>query len=189
MKCELWVKAGTGSGSHGFEEAARSPHGLQVVRMNGIDLDLLPQSPDVDVDASRRDEALLPPHGVEELVPGEDAVRTRGEVVEKPELEGGELNGFSVPLYAIGARVDGEWPDEERLLGFDLVLLPLRPPHKGLHSSHHLPDAEGLGDVIVRAELEPEDPVGLLAPCGEHDDGKRLVLLAFPNLFADFDPR
>src|SRR3990172_4260329 len=140
MKCELWVKAGTGSGSHGFEEVARSPHGLQVVRMNGIDLDLLPQSPDVDVDASRRDEALRPPHGVEELVPGEDAVRTRGEVVEEPELEGGELDGFSVSLDTIGARVDGERPDEKRLLGLDLVFLPLRPPQERFYLSDHLPE-------------------------------------------------
>src|SRR3972149_7782299 len=109
--------------------------------MHGIDLGLLPQSPDVDVDASRRDETLRPPDGVEKLVSSKDAVRTRREEVQKPELESGELDGFSIPLHAIGARVDGERPDEKRLFGFDLVLLPLRPPQKGLHSSPHLPDA------------------------------------------------
>jgi hypothetical protein len=33
--------------------------------------------------------------------------------------------------------------------------------------------AEGLGHVVVRTELEPDDPVRLIRACGQHDDRHR----------------
>jgi hypothetical protein len=43
-------------------------------------------------------------------------------------------------------------------------------PQDGSDARCHLARAEGLDDVVVGAELEPDDLVGLLAPGGEHDD-------------------
>ena len=40
----------------------------------------------------------------------------------------------------------------------------------GLDAHDQLARAERLGDVIVRAQLKPDDAVGFVAACGEHDD-------------------
>ena len=46
----------------------------------------------------------------------------------------------------------------------------LRSPEYGPDACHHLAGAERLHDVVVGAELEPDDPVGLFSARGEHDD-------------------
>ena len=46
-------------------------------------------------------------------------------------------------------------------------------PQHGLHPARELADRERLGDVVVGAELEAEDLVGLLGLRGEHDDRHR----------------
>ena len=45
-----------------------------------------------------------------------------------------------------------------------------RPPQHRPDPRGHLARAEGLDDVVVGAELEADDAVGLLAAGGEHDD-------------------
>ena len=52
----------------------------------------------------------------------------------------------------------------------------------GLHARHHLARVEGLGQVVVRAQLEAHDAVDVLAPGGEHEDGR---LAAPPDLPGD----
>jgi len=54
----------------------------------------------------------------------------------------------------------------------DLGLRPrtLGPPEHGSHPRHEFLGAERLRDVVVRANLEAHELVGLLAPAGEHDD-------------------
>jgi hypothetical protein len=47
---------------------------------------------------------------------------------------------------------------------------PVVPPQDGFDPGHHLPWAEGLGDVIVGAQLQSGDPVGLSRPSGHKDD-------------------
>lgn len=39
----------------------------------------------------------------------------------------------------------------------------------GADPQHQFPGGEGLGDVVVGTDLEPEHPVGLLTERGEHD--------------------
>src|SRR5215212_9510536 len=46
-----------------------------------------------------------------------------------------------------------------------------RPAHDRPDAGHELPDGERLGDVVVRPELEPDDPVYLVVAGGQHDDG------------------
>ena len=45
------------------------------------------------------------------------------------------------------------------------------PAQDGPDPGHELAGREGLGDVVVGAELEPEDPVDLVVAGGEHHDG------------------
>jgi len=51
-----------------------------------------------------------------------------------------------------------------------VTLLRLRSAQDRLHPRHELPRRERLGDVIVRADLEPDDPVRLLITCSQHHD-------------------
>ena len=46
----------------------------------------------------------------------------------------------------------------------------LRTAQDGANPGDDLPGAEGLGDVVIRAELQPGDPIGLLGSRREHDD-------------------
>jgi hypothetical protein len=56
---------------------------------------------------------------------------------------------------------------EERPLG----LGPFGAPQQGSRARDELVGAEGLGDVVVGAELEPDDAVALLGLGRDHDDG------------------
>ena len=47
-----------------------------------------------------------------------------------------------------------------------------RPAEHRAHARRELARRERLRDVVVGAELEPDDPVGLLAACGEQDHGQ-----------------
>jgi len=42
----------------------------------------------------------------------------------------------------------------------------------GPHAGHHLARAKRLGDVVVRAQLQAHDAVGVLDAGGDHDDGR-----------------
>ena len=47
------------------------------------------------------------------------------------------------------------------------------PAQDGSNSRHQLPRAERLGDVVVRADLQPEDPVEFVVAGGQHQDRHR----------------
>ena len=50
----------------------------------------------------------------------------------------------------------------------------LAPEHRA-HPGHQLARREGLGQVVVAAELEPDDAVHLLPLGGEEDEGQALL--------------
>ncbi len=47
---------------------------------------------------------------------------------------------------------------------------PRRAAQHGADAGHHLARVEGLGDVVVGAQLQADDAVGVIDPRGEHDD-------------------
>jgi hypothetical protein len=53
--------------------------------------------------------------------------------------------------------------------------------------ARQLPDREGLGDVVVRPQLQAHHLVDLLAARGQHHD--RLVEALAPQRLADLEPR
>lgn len=71
----------------------------------------------------------------------------------------------------MGGQVDLEVvvAQDERFGGHRRVA----PPQHRAHPEHQLPGRERLGDVVVRSELEPDQPVGLVAQSGEHDHRDR----------------
>jgi hypothetical protein len=60
-----------------------------------------------------------------------------------------------------------------------------RASQRRLHAAAELAHRKGLGDVVVRAHLEPDDLVDLIALRGQHDD-RHLAARAHPP--ADLDP-
>ena len=81
------------------------------------------------------------------------------------------MSGISSVAHggAPGARVERQRPHADGLHGRS---------HLAAGAPHHRPDpgqqlarGEGLRDVVVGAQLEPEDPVGLLAARGQDHDG------------------
>ena len=61
----------------------------------------------------------------------------------------------------------------------------VRAPQHRPHARRELPRRERLRHVVVRAELEADDPVGLLAPCGQQDDRQ---VGARPDPAAELEP-
>ena len=91
-----------------------------------------------------------------------------GEIGEQTELGGRQANLGSAIPGAMVVEVDQQVA----------VLDPARPlwvgrrrsPKGGLDPRHQLREAEGLGHVIVRAELQAADLVGLRAARRDHQD-------------------
>ena len=54
-----------------------------------------------------------------------------------------------------------------------------------LHANGQLAQAEGFGEVVIRADREPRHLVRFLGPCGEHEDRGPTVAL---DLLADLEP-
>jgi len=79
-------------------------------------------------------------------------------------------------------RVELERPDRDAL---DRRLGGPRPSEDGLHAGRQLAWRERLRHVVVRAELEPDDPVGFLDARGQQDHGQ---LGARPDPAAEVEP-
>ncbi len=108
---------------------------------------------------------LVAPHPVHQLVAREDQARVAGEEPEQVELLGRQLQRPSVAGDLAGAGVDHEGSG----LDAPRARTPGGAPQHRPHPRHELTRGEGLGDVVVGAQIEAHDPVGLLPPGGEHD--------------------
>ena len=77
---------------------------------------------------------------------------------------------------------------EDHVAGADQVARRRRglgSPQHGPDARHELAWAERLGQVVVGTELEPEQLVELVVPCGQHHDRDRRVA---PQLAGDVEP-
>lgn len=119
----------------------------------------------------RSDDALVLVHRVHQLFAREDAPGPRAQHLEQLVLHGGQAQvvpgdggapGGVVQLQAMG-----------QVVGRGLHRVRAAPQHR-LHARHHLARAEGLADVVVGPEFEPEQAVDLLHARRDHDDGWRL---------------
>ena len=84
----------------------------------------------------------------------------------------------------VGRQVDGEVAVDE-VRGRVRIDVGAGPPEHGLDPEYELPRAERLGDVVVGAHGQAQDPVVLLAAGGDHDDRQRGAV--GPQLTKDLD--
>ena len=136
--------------------------------------ELAAQARDVHVERLGRAEPVDVPDLVDEALARDDGAGLGHQQLEELELLAGEVELGR--RRALAARRAGSTPDgadlERRRLGWRCgAAAPSpgaaqhRPDPRG-----HLARAERLDDVVVGAELEADDAVGLLAAGGEHDD-------------------
>src|SRR5260221_2372212 len=160
----------------GDEHVARAAHRLDHPRMRRVDLHLAPQPGDADVD--RAVEGLpFPVAGhAEELVTAEHLVRMLDQRPEQVELHRRDRN-LAAPGIAQSARLEIEEAvaDADAAARFWRILL-LKAPKDALQTGAQLARIEGLGDVVVGADLEAGDAVDHVGGAGDHDDADLVVL-------------
>ena len=123
----------------------------------------------MDVERLRAAEPVLVPDAVHQVLAGDDLAGVADELGEQVELLAGELELLVVEGGPAGGEVDVEAADGDRLLRRGR-LGGLHAAQDGAHAGDHLGPAERLDDVVVGAELEPDDAVGLGPAGGEDDD-------------------
>ncbi len=121
-----------------------------------------------------------------DLLAGEDPARPAGQAVEDGELGVGQVHGLALDRDLMTAGVDRDAVHFDYLLGGGAGL-GLAAQH-GPQPGHHHSGAEGLGDVVVGAQLQTSDDVGLFALGGEHDDGYVAGLGVALEQLADLQP-
>src|SRR5215203_1417845 len=150
------------------ENISDTPRGVDELGVPGIALYLLAEVADVDVHRAFVAE-LVAPHPAQERAAREHPAGAGGQGHQELELGVGEVH-----LLTVGRHPAARQVDPEPVVGQLVRTLARRyrgPAHDRPDTRHQLPDGERLGDVVVRPELQPDDPVYLVVAGGEHDDG------------------
>jgi hypothetical protein len=144
-------------------------------------VDLLAQTPDVDVDDVREAVELVVPDVLAEHGPGDHGVGAAHEVFEDGVLLRGQVDAPAVPPDLPALRVERQVPD--------LVLLDLGKDvasEQGAQARQELGEGKGLDDVVVGAGVEPGHLV-LDAVLGREHEDRRVDALG-PEVAADGEP-
>src|SRR6267378_4307960 len=163
------------------EDIAGAALGLDVLRLRRVQFDLAPQPQNLHVDGAIVDLGAIPPREIEQLLAREHPLRRCAKRLQQVELAVAELDaatlGRSEP-----AAAEVELPAGEAV-GAPLVAARQQQLARGLMAAQHCADAgeelaraEGLGDVVVGAELESHHPVGFVLLAGDDDDRGRALL-------------
>ena len=88
-------------------------------------------------------------------------------------FDGGERHVLPVHRYRLSSVVhnDGAVAQQALLVGLALTPQGGVPPQLALHPGQHLNGIERLGDIVVRADVQPQHLVRILTLGGEQDDG------------------
>src|ERR1035437_9911457 len=167
----------------GLDEAvADAAHRIEVF---GGRAKLFAQPAHVRIDGAGVHEAVVFPDIAQQLVPGLHASAALRQNREQLELGRRQLHVLAAPLHHVPRRVDKQVAKLERL-GFrrrgPAALQDL------FHAQNQLARAEGVGDVIVRTQLQADDAVHLRRFGGEHNDGNAGGGGVAAQHFADFQP-
>src|SRR5439155_6749665 len=147
-----------GMGSSIAEAVADAAHGEDVFGLARVTLELLAQVTDVDVDRPRLAIVGASPERLEQHPPAVDAAGVRRQRPQELELDVRELHRLVPDLDGSAAQVDPQPVHRDRLLTFgpDITRRRRGTAQERPDAAAELADREGLRDVVVRAELEPE---------------------------------
>src|ERR1700732_866441 len=167
----------------GLEKIAGAADCLHVHRTLRIEFDFLSQAADVDVDASRRNESLGAPYGVEQLIARKNAVGTRREEIQQPEFERAHRHGFARARNTISGWIDSQLAHVDQFLRWSARL---RASPKRFYAGGELARTERFRDVIAGAKLETDNSIGLLTLRREDQNRQAVQRDILADLFADF---
>src|SRR5262245_61316696 len=100
---------------------------------------------------------------------------------------GGEVNCFICFSGAIVLKIKNDLP--ERIALSRLIRRAATTPEQRMHPRQQLAQAERLGHVIVRPQLQPQNFIDFLSFGGEHDDGvslplaRRVLQTSYPGIW------
>ena len=153
-------------------EANRKPTPRSVWRyrrLGRVVTELLPQPADMHVERLRRAEPVDVPDLVDRALAGDHRTRVRASAGGAARTPSGSAPPSRRPSSPTASRGSSRTlADATRLVRAGPV--ELASPQDRPDPRHELARAERLDDVVVGAELEADDAVGLLAAGGEHDD-------------------
>src|SRR5262249_31162546 len=140
----------------------QAPDGLQRGPLEGT-VDLVSQRADVDVDDPGIPVEGEVPDMIHQCGPGEQVTRPAHEVLQQRELGRGEFDRAATPQHLVPGRVQGQVPDGEHHG-------TCRGPsaQQGPQPREELVEREWLHEVVVRASVQPADPVLYRVPRGHH---------------------
>jgi hypothetical protein len=172
-----------------YKRVADATLGPDDLRHTRIGLQLAPQSQDLDIDAAVEN-VFVYPGCVQKLFSAESTLRRieKGRQQRIFPFGQGDLGSAGIDKTA---ETPIELPAAE--LGSTQLWIALRSAARGLLSSKYRPDpreelakAEGLGDIIIGTEFEPNHPVDLVAPIAGDDDHRNIG--AAPDLAQQVEP-
>ncbi len=117
------------------------------------------------------------------MIAAEDASFMAGEVVEQPKLRGRSRNHAAAHRQRHRGWVDFDFAYFHRAWrqrAFEAA-------KNSFHASHEFTRAEGLGDVVVSAEFEAENPIRFAALGCEKNNWNGREAGSLPNAAADFE--
>src|SRR6516225_413222 len=142
-------------------------NGHDEPRNGGVVLDLLAQLRDVHVDRARQRRLVVLPDLIQQAVPRNHLAAMRDEVLEQPELPSRHRDGLP-PFPELGRlEVDHDVAEGVNARG---PRAAADAAQQRLDPRRQLHEPERLRHVVVRAELQADHLVDLLAPGGQHED-------------------
>ena len=113
---------------------------------------------------------MVAPHAVEQLCAAVHALCTRHKVIQQLEFHGAELEQLVFKVNPVRRRVQAQATDLQGHSGRFRHLAP----QDCAGTRQQLLGRERLGDVVIGPGVQPGHAVGLVAACGEHDQGNIL---------------
>src|SRR6266516_7940481 len=166
-------------------QAATRPDSLVSGSTNGVDqlgpAELAAELRDVHVDGPGSAGVGHPPDPIEQLVTADHYARILEQGREQVEFLRRQLDRLAVDRNLARVPVQNDVVQREHLFR----AAPVGAPQDCLHAGDELARRERLRQVIVGAELEPGDSVGLLVARGEHEDWH---VRASPHQPGDVEP-
>ena len=148
-----------------FELISHAPNSLQLPALTLAQL--FANAFHVHVHRAGIAEEIEAPDLLQKLFPGEDLPRVGSQEVKELDLLGGHLQLDAVQDHGIVFQGDGQIRQHDGLL---LIGGGGAAAEHRLDPGDELVAVEGLGDIVVRPQLQAPDPLAGVALGGEHDD-------------------
>src|SRR5690606_33026536 len=126
-----------------------------------------PETLDGDVYQARVADGRVPPHVLQQDLPGEHPPGPARQFAEEAELGGGEVDLVAAACDPVGGDVDSHIAHAQLVAHVG----PVRPAQYGAETGHQDRHLERLRHVVVGSQLQAEDHVGGGVAGGEHQHG------------------